>query len=169
MQAGSLVLNDEMKSALVDEIIRLTRLVKDLETVGLAEVGALKINLELIRVEEILDSIMPLRLVMEEKGICFATEVDNNFQVIRADRQRLTQILINLLTNAMRHTPPREAVIKLNISVRPDAVVFMIQDNGAGISPEHLPHIFERFYRLMRIAAAMPEEPGWGWLLPGVI
>ncbi len=63
-----------------------------------------------------------------------------------ADRQRLSQVLNNLLDNALRHTPPGGRVTLAAVPVDGD-VVFTVHDDGEGISAEHLPHVFERFYR----------------------
>jgi signal transduction histidine kinase len=63
-----------------------------------------------------------------------------------ADRQRLTQVLGNLLDNALRHTPPGGHVT-LTAARNGTDVVFTVADDGEGIAAEHLPHIFERFYR----------------------
>lgn len=63
-----------------------------------------------------------------------------------ADRQRLAQILGNLLDNALRHTPAGGHVHLAATSGR-DEVVFTVSDDGQGVAPEHLPHLFERFYR----------------------
>mgnify|MGYP003609796339 CR=1 FL=1 len=63
-----------------------------------------------------------------------------------ADRQRLMQILGNLLDNALRHTPPGGHVTLTATRTGPD-VVFTVADDGEGVAPEHLPHLFERFYR----------------------
>ena len=63
-----------------------------------------------------------------------------------ADRQRLSQILGNLLDNALRHTPT-DGHVTLTAAQRGHEVIFCVEDDGAGISAEHLPHLFERFYR----------------------
>ncbi len=63
-----------------------------------------------------------------------------------ADRQRLAQVLGNLLDNALRHTPAGGHVI-LTADLVTDQVVFTVADDGDGIAAEHLPHVFERFYR----------------------
>lgn len=63
-----------------------------------------------------------------------------------ADRQRLVQVLANLLDNALRHTPPGGQV-RLTASRAGAEMVFTVADDGAGITAEHLPHLFERFYR----------------------
>ena len=63
-----------------------------------------------------------------------------------ADRQRLTQVLGNLLDNALRHTPPGGRVTLTAARSGAD-VVFTVADDGEGIAAEHLPHVFERFYR----------------------
>ncbi len=65
---------------------------------------------------------------------------------VRADFERASQVLANLLSNALRHTPPGGRVT-LGTASSGDCVVFTVTDTGSGIAPEHLQRIFERFYR----------------------
>jgi len=149
VQSGTLEMNKEIGSSLVDEVIRLTRLVKDLESISLAEAGALKLNIETIEIEKITNRLLPLSLAMEEEGIDFQVEVEPCLTQVKADINRLTQVLINLLTNALRHVG-ENGKIKLRIKRSEDerAVLFAVDDNGPGIAEEDIKHIFERFYRV---------------------
>src|SRR5690606_9688944 len=65
---------------------------------------------------------------------------------IEGDRDRLTQVVTNLLVNALEHTPAGGAVT-VAADVTADNVTIEVSDAGAGIAPEHLPHVFERFFR----------------------
>ncbi len=147
LQSGNLELTEAVKSGLVDEIIRLTRLVKDLETIGHAKAGQLVLNLEPIDPAEIAEILLPLRLSMEDAGIEFALHIKPGLRAFKADRLRLTQVLINLLTNAMRHVPEAGGKIELSIRQLERGVEFRLRDNGPGIAAEDIPHLFERFYR----------------------
>lgn len=147
LQSGSLQMTEEIATGLVDEMIRLSRLVKDLETVGLAESGALQLNIKPHQVNEIIERLLPLRLSMEEQGIDFTIEVQERLEVIKADINRLLQVLINLLTNAMRHVGD-SGRIELRISRQDEGVVIAVGDNGPGIPEKDREHIFERFYRV---------------------
>ncbi|KUG02535.1 hypothetical protein ASZ90_020167 [hydrocarbon metagenome] len=159
LQTGSIELTDQVKASLVDEIIRLTRLVKELETVGLAESGALRLNIENIKTAEVLETLLPLRLVMEEEGIQFKVDMEEDGWV-QADINRLTQVLINLLSNAMRHIPRENGIISFRISRKGEHMHFSVEDNGPGIPEKDLPYIFDRFYRTDE--ARNREEGGSG-------
>ncbi|MCH9722403.1 MAG: HAMP domain-containing histidine kinase [Actinomycetia bacterium] len=79
------------------------------------------------------------------KGVSLATDVAEAGP-LWADRQRLGQVLGNLLDNALRHTPVGGHVC-LSVGAAGTRVIFTVTDDGDGIAPEHLPHVFERFYR----------------------
>jgi len=149
VQGGTLEMSKEISSGLVDEVIRLTRLVKDLESIGLAEVGNLKLNIETVEIEKITNRLLPLSLAMEEEGVDFQVEIDPGLNQVKADINRLTQVLINLLTNALRHVG-ENGTVKLKIKRSEDerAVLFAVADDGPGIAEEDIKHIFERFYRV---------------------
>jgi len=66
---------------------------------------------------------------------------------VMGDADRLKQLMINLVGNAIRHTPPG-GTVTLNLMRQDGWAVFSVSDTGPGIPPEHLPHIFERFYRV---------------------
>ncbi len=83
----------------------------------------------------------------EERRLAFVTDVPVGLPFIHVDPDRTVQVLTNLLTNALRYTPaPGE--VGLAVRVEGDAVRFVVTDSGVGITPENMPRIFERFYRV---------------------
>ena len=97
----------------------------------------------------------------DEKGIRFENEFSTDLGEMKADPDRLRQILINLLSNAMKYTPTG-GVVLLKVQMTQQFVQFQVIDNGIGISPEHLPHIFTRFYRADKSRARSAGGSGIG-------
>lgn len=83
----------------------------------------------------------------DAKGVKLGVHVADHLPRLSADEQRLSQVLSNLLDNALRHTPSGGAV-ELRCARESDALVLTVRDTGEGVAPVHLPHLFERFYRV---------------------
>ncbi len=127
--------------SLHDDLILLQRLVDDLQTLTLAEAGKLPLHREPLDVrEEIARSV---RSQGERPRIRVGIE---DGLVVFADRLRFQQILANLLRNAMTHGAA-EGRVEVTARATRGGVELIVSDDGPGIAPEHLPHIFDRFYR----------------------
>ena len=130
-----------------EEVMRLTRLVGDLRDLSLAQVHRLELHLQPVdldeKVERAADMLEPL---LEEKKLRFVKELAPGLPVRRLDPDRLNQILYNLITNAIRYTTPGTAIL-LKTEPAGDRVRLIIADEGPGIAPEDMPHVFEQFYR----------------------
>jgi len=146
MQQSGQVMTEGNVSLLLDEVIRLTRLVKDLEDISLAESKAILLNIIKLPLSRLWDRLAPVELAMEDAGIKYSIEAAPELTTIKADETRLLQVMINLLSNAMHHLGA-EGEVLIKVGVENNAIKFTISDNGPGISPEDLPHVFDRFYR----------------------
>ncbi|MDF2670040.1 MAG: Sensory transduction histidine kinase [Paenibacillus sp.] len=155
-------IDPEQLLPLQDELIRLTRLVDDLQQLSLAEAQQLPLDrsstdmLALLR--RIVERIQP---DAEHKAIKLTLECHTDMTVLYVDSNRITQVFFNLLVNAIRYTPNGGAV-KVCLEKRTNinstkhsaknsditgSLHISIADNGAGIPAEHLPNLFNRFYR----------------------
>jgi signal transduction histidine kinase len=81
-----------------------------------------------------------------ERHITFSRQIDDDARTVRGDADRLEQVLQNLAANALRHIPDRGR-LDMTAARVPAGVRITVRDNGPGIAPEHLPLIFERFYK----------------------
>ncbi len=129
------------------EVDRLQRLVNDLQELSRMEAGIIQLNLKPVPVTKLVENVESrLKRQFEEKGLMLETNVPAGLPNVLADEDRILQVLINLTGNALQYTP---AGGKVTISAAPEKnkVQFTVADNGIGIAPEHLPHIFTRFYR----------------------
>ncbi len=128
--------------ALHSETLLLQRLIGDLQDLALADAGGLALQIDTVDVEAV-----ARRAIGDAAGPRVDLRVDPGAASVRADAGRLEQMLRNLLSNARRHTP---ADGRIDVrAVRDGRVVRLsVADTGAGIAAEHLPHVFDRFYRV---------------------
>jgi len=138
------VADDASLDAAQGEIERMTRLVGDLLLLAQADAG-----LPIRRAPVALDAVM-VEVFEQMRAIAGGVNVGVGAEdaiAVMGDADRLKQLMINLVGNAVRYTPAGGS-ITLNLKRRDGWAVFSVSDTGPGIPPEHLPHIFERFYRV---------------------
>jgi signal transduction histidine kinase len=144
---------------LLDETRVLERLVDDLRTLTLAEAGSLVLNREPTDLGALLNDVAAgYRSQADQSGIALTVTAAANLPTLDIDPARIREVVANLLTNALRHTPPNGAV-NVSAQVVGREVELTVHDTGEGMPPEQLERVFDRFYR-------SPDSPGSGLGLP---
>jgi len=140
--------NPAVLAVMLQQSERLSRLVDQLLDLSQLESGDVPLQLEPVPVAPLVDRVLnEVRMARPDKGITGRNEVPADLPPVRADRERIHQVLFNLLDNAFRFTPPGGSVTVR--AVRNDgSCEVSVQDTGPGISKEHIPLVFERFYRV---------------------
>jgi signal transduction histidine kinase len=135
--AKTIFSNTQRMQRIVDELLDLSRI----------ETGHWRPRPESIRIADVAAEVFGRNAASaKSKSVTLDTSIDPDAQTILADRTALEQILINLVENALRHTG-QGGRITIQTLAESDGVSLIVSDTGSGIPPEHLPRIFERFYR----------------------
>jgi signal transduction histidine kinase len=140
--------DDARLQQLLEETHVLSRLVEDLRTLALSESGALKLQKESIDVAELArDAVAAFAAEAASRGVTLALDAPASLTPIEIDPVRIREVLANLLSNALRHTPANGSV---HVRVTPAAngrVSIAVQDTGSGMTSDELAHAFDLFYR----------------------
>jgi signal transduction histidine kinase len=137
--------DNESLDSIKDEADRLTRLVGDLLLLAQAESGKLPLNLRPVELDLLLtDVFQEMRVLAGGKVKLKLTDIDQ--VLVQGDPDRLKQVFINLISNAIHYTPAGGDVY-LTLSKSGDKAKVIVRDTGPGIPPEDVPHVFDRFYR----------------------
>jgi signal transduction histidine kinase len=148
----------ESVNDMLREVARLTRMANDLLLLAQAEVG-LQVRCAPVALDEVvLEVVRELRPLAA--GVALRPELQTQITVL-GDRDRLKQALLNLVANGLQHTPPGGCVT-VGLEHDQHGVTLFVRDTGAGIAPDDLPSVFERFYRADRSRAQRAGGAGLG-------
>jgi len=129
------------------ETKRLAKLVTDILDLSRVDLGTLKLALEEVNVNELMENMeKELNVQMKEKGLQSEYDIEKNLPKIVTDTERLTEILINVINNAVKYTPKGKITVK--VFREKENVHFMVKDTGIGIAKENQQYIFNRFYQV---------------------
>ncbi len=142
--------SQDLLQDILRETDRLSALVTDLLTLARADAGQERLSVQAVRLDEtVVDSGRQFKPLAGERGVALSVHADVPITV-QGDPARLRQLMVILLDNALKYTPAGGAITVECESVKSGTklpVQIRVTDTGAGISAEHLPHVFERFYR----------------------
>ena len=152
----------ETIASVYEEAMLLNRLVDDLQELAMAEAGQLNLVPQPVEIREVIDkAVLSLKSRAIEKEIELGTDLQDDLPLVEADPERLGQVLRNLVKNAIVNTPPG-GEITIQARTVDSLVEVSMQDNGLGISAEHLPYVFERLYRADQSRARSTGGAGLG-------
>ena len=145
---------DAMVNAL-EEVERLSNIVRALLMLSQAESGQLALNkTDVDLCENVADLCEQYQIAAEAANVRLEWHVGRQHCHISADRVQIERLVTNLLSNAIKYTPG-EGRVNVRVEADHESVHLIVEDNGVGIAPDHLPHIFDRFYR---VPSADPEK-----------
>jgi two-component system OmpR family sensor kinase len=144
------------------ETRRLERIVKDLLDLARYEHGGVALQRRVFDIGRLFENVVGRHeRDAQTKAVTIQVHVDPRTDQVVADPDRIEQAVENLVSNALRHTP-RGGTIALGASQADGVAILSISDSGGGIAPEHLPHVFERFYKVDASRAAETTGSGLG-------
>jgi two-component system OmpR family sensor kinase len=146
----------------LDQINQMTEMVDDLLTLARADEGRAPLALEETDLRELVADVSETAGMLGEGGkLTVTTEIPDDPVRLPVDRQRIRELLLNLVTNAIKYTPPGGSV-SLSLGSGPDHATLVVSDSGIGIAPGDLPHIFDRFWRADPARSRTGDRPGIG-------
>lgn len=152
--------DEESLLSIETEVDRLTRLVGDLLLLAQAESGKLPLDMKSVELDSVmLEVFQQMRILAGERLQMRVTDIDQ-IQVL-GDRDRLKQVLVNLVGNAVQYTP-NGGQVNLSLDRTGEQARMIINNSGPGIPAQDIPHIFERFYRSDRARTRSKDGSGFG-------
>ena len=159
---GVLPANEETFLNIYREADRLQRLVSDLQELSRVEAGAFKLDIQPLELSSLVKmTVNRLVLQFEEKGVALESDVSDSLPSLLADEDRIGQVLLNLVGNALQYTPSggRVQIVSTQFD---DEIRIAVIDDGIGIPTEHLNLLFTRFYRVDKSRARVGGGSGIG-------
>ncbi|WP_276498032.1 sensor histidine kinase [Pontibacter litorisediminis] len=148
---------------IVKESERLTRLITQVLDLERFESGRQKLSLEPLQLKEVIaEAVEALEQLVQEKDIALVVDVQHSLPSIHADRDRLMQVLVNLISNAIKFCNPEQGKIIISAYYIDGDVKVNVVDNGKGIDQESQKQIFDKFYQARNQNIRKPEGSGLG-------
>ncbi|GGD58693.1 sensor histidine kinase [Paenibacillus nasutitermitis] len=133
-------------STVLQEARRMSKLVSGLLTLARSDSNQLELEIKSVQLDQIVqESVRKMQMLAELKDIIVQTEIDSSIPM-NADEERLHQLLVTLLDNAIKYTP-EGGLVRVVCRKLAHSVLLEVEDTGIGIAPDNLQHIFDRFYR----------------------
>ncbi len=139
---------DKLSKTVYQEVQRLNGMANDFLELARLESGRVRFTREPVHLGGLIgECIEIVRPQAEEQDVSLESDLDPSLAPVPGDRDRLKQVFLNLLTNAIKYNR-QEGTVRVSLSRVDDRIRAAVADEGKGIPPEYLPHIFERFYRV---------------------